>query len=261
MRTDRVTIEYSLTFGAPFHLGTGVRQGIIDRTVIRDNDGYLYVPGSTFKGVLREKCEQLASYFDAQGAKYYRVESPHDMAAALLELGNRLSIITRIFGSPSSPGRLYFENALQVEKDFWDSTDKDEKLARGRYKALQTSISTQVRLDRSRRIAVKDALYTSEYGIRDLTFQGCIRGWITCVPLGEESGPTFSLLLLLAGLHSIDRIGANKSTGKGRCSSTIKRLEHNGEEVTAETWQSWFDKLEDLGYYDAMMEEAEQGEG
>ena len=54
MRTDRIHITYELTFTTPFHCGTGLRVGLIDRTIVRDNDEYLYVPGSTIKGIVRE---------------------------------------------------------------------------------------------------------------------------------------------------------------------------------------------------------------
>src|SRR6266566_678685 len=63
-RTDRVQIDYTLAFETPFHFGTGTRIGLIDRTVVRDAEEYLYVPGSTIKGVVREHCEQLARFYE-----------------------------------------------------------------------------------------------------------------------------------------------------------------------------------------------------
>ncbi len=60
-RTDRLEVSYDLTFETPFHFGTGLRVGLVDRTVVRDHDGYLYVPGSTIKGVVREQCDWLAA--------------------------------------------------------------------------------------------------------------------------------------------------------------------------------------------------------
>src|SRR5581483_4906004 len=53
MKLDRISITYDMTFETPFHCGTGLRAGLIDRTIVRDHDGYLYVPGSTIKGVVR----------------------------------------------------------------------------------------------------------------------------------------------------------------------------------------------------------------
>src|SRR5947208_10317500 len=111
MPNDRLKIEYDLTFTTPFHCGTGIREGVIDRTVVRDGEGYLYVPGSTIKGVLRERCEQLARLYSREKK---RLSSPHDESAALAELGRQSStLITRIFGSHVVPGRLYFDDASQ----------------------------------------------------------------------------------------------------------------------------------------------------
>ncbi len=66
MQTDRLWIAYDLTFATPFHFGTGIRKGLVDRTLIRDDDDLLYVPGSTLKGVLRERCEQLTCFYEGE---------------------------------------------------------------------------------------------------------------------------------------------------------------------------------------------------
>ena len=63
MPQDFINIAYQIQFETPFHLGTGLRRGLLDRSVCRDVNGYLYIPGSTLKGVLREKCEQIARVF------------------------------------------------------------------------------------------------------------------------------------------------------------------------------------------------------
>src|SRR5712692_9672242 len=108
MQSDLLKIEYILTFATPFHFGTGIREGLIDRTVIRDDGGYLYVPGSTLKGVLRERCEQLARFYEGASGREH-VRSPHDADVALLGLGNgNPSMVARIFGSQNRPGRLFF---------------------------------------------------------------------------------------------------------------------------------------------------------
>src|SRR6266566_6481744 len=115
MSIDRVKIDYELTFKTPFHFGTGIRAGLIDRTIVRDGDGYLYVPGSTFKGVLRERCEQLARLFEELDEDMRDlIASPHEEDVALRGLGQKITMITRIFGSHNHPGRLYFEDAHQT---------------------------------------------------------------------------------------------------------------------------------------------------
>jgi CRISPR/Cas system CSM-associated protein Csm3 (group 7 of RAMP superfamily) len=265
-RPDRLQLSYQLTFATPLHFGTGLRVGLIDRTIVRDHDGFLYVPGSTIKGVLREHCELLAHLYEELDPEMYEaIASPHDEKKALWTMGRRSqpTMITRIFGSHSSPGRLFFDDAHQ--------TDAEKRLyeSQGDYKNLQTDLSTQVRIDRPSRTAARGALYTSEFGIKGLTFEGKITGWLECIETeipatispGETPAkghsPTYSLLLLLAGLSMLDRIGGSKSTGKGQCTCTITELRYGGVVSTKEDWQSWLDHLDALSYYSSAVQEVE----
>lgn len=253
-RTDRIQLTYQLTFTTPFHCGTGLRVGLIDRTIVRDHDGYLYVPGSTIKGVLREHCEHLAHlYEELDPTMDEAIASPHDEKKALWALGrySQPTMITRIFGSRSSPGHLFFDDARQADDDkrLYDSQEHGNK-GRGKYKSLQTDLSTQVRIDRPSRTSVRSALYTSEFGLKDLTFTGSITGWLECTTIETlPDGPTYSLLLLLAGLHLLERLGGNKSTGKGQCCCKITKLMWRGKEYKEADWHTWFDSLEALSYY------------
>jgi CRISPR/Cas system CSM-associated protein Csm3 (group 7 of RAMP superfamily) len=255
-RVDRVQIEYQLDFAMPFHFGTAMRVGLIDRAVLRDSSGYLYVPGSTIKGVVREHCEQLARFLDAEDGEQFYIGSPHvtrDAKAALQGYGEKVPIITRIFGSQTFPGRLFFEDARQTDLEFWDGKDINDPEDKGKYSSLQVGITTQVRLDRLTRTAVEHALYTSEFGIRDLSFQGCIRGVIECFPLpldqAAQEAPTYSLLLLLGGLLMVEHMGANKSSGKGKCNFKITQLTLGDTSYAESEWQSWMDQLELLALY------------
>lgn len=264
-RTDRIEITYQLQFTTPFHCGTGFRQGLIDRTVVRDSAEYLYVPGSTFKGMLRERCEQLARFYIEETSgetereevqeREGEIASPHNMKAALQGLGfHQPTMVTRIFGSQNVPGRLFFDEAHQKDdnKNQYDSSDSNERNGRGKYKNLQVNVYTQVRLNRPTRTAVPGALYTSEFGSNDLAFEGKILGWLECTPIGADDvdAPTYSLLLLLAGLQMIEGLGGNKSTGKGRCSCTINEMKINGEQVAESKWKSWLEQLNALANYD-----------
>jgi CRISPR/Cas system CMR subunit Cmr4 (Cas7 group RAMP superfamily) len=256
MRTDLVQIEYNLRFTTPFHCGTGIRAGLIDRTVVRNSQGHLYIPGSTFKGVLRERCAQLAQLYSEQKEL---ISSPHDAEAALLALGRTSpTLVTRIFGSQSIPGRLYFDDACQEDTQQYDSSEHGGE---GRYLSLQTDIATQVRLDRLTRTAVPGALYTSEFGTRDITLKGNVQGWLTCEAIDlAEPAPTYSFLLLLAGLHLIDRLGGNKSTGKGCCSCTLASVTLNHESIPAALWTTWLEQLGQLADYDYLLDaSSEQG--
>lgn len=259
-RIDRVDIAYTLTFTMPFHCGTGLRVGLIDRTVVRDHDGYLYIPGSTIKGVLREQCERLTCLFEDEEDKetLRSLINPHHERMAMLGRGRPLSMVTRIFGSQSVTGQLFFDDARQTieQKRFYESRGKgaiseEEAEQRKRaYQGLQTDLATQVRIARPTRTAVPGALYTSEFGIRDLTFEGAITGWLECFPITDlKDQPTYSLLLLLVGLHLLERIGSNKSSGKGRCQCRITALRYGDRTPPQAVWQSWFDHLGSLSYY------------
>ncbi len=263
-KIDRIQIDYDLKFETPFHCGTGIREGLVDRTIVRDSEEYLYVPGSTFKGVLREHCEQLARFYEQDEQMKERVQSPHNAEAALQGFGQMATMVTRIFGSQTSPGRLFFDDARQApeDKQQYDSPDDSPEKGdgKGKYKSLQVDIYTQVRLDRPTRTAVKGALYTSEFGISDITFKGTILGWLECTAVDPsihacfekvslQDAPTYSLLLLLAGLRMIERLGGNKSAGKGKCACEITGVMLNTKECTKETWHAWLEQLDALSYY------------
>jgi CRISPR/Cas system CSM-associated protein Csm3 (group 7 of RAMP superfamily) len=239
-----VQIDYELQFDAPFHLGTGIAAGLVDRTVIRDAGGNLYVPASTFKGVLREHCEQLCRFYLPNS----QIASPHDAYAALAQFGKAPTLISRIFGSPLYAGSLRFNDA------------KQEQETHNLYKEIQTSISTQVRIDRVTRTAANEALYTSEFGTRYLVFEGTIKGLLNCTPIeeftvtvqGKETytlTPTYSLLILLAGLLMVEQLGGNKSTGKGQCSCSITNVLLDRHKCTKEQWQSWIEQMDILKDY------------
>lgn len=243
-----VQIDYELSFAAPFHLGTGISTNLLDRTVVRDADQYLYVPASTFKGVLREHCERLLRFYTPTEPE--SVASPHDANAVLAELGGASTLISRIFGSQIHPGGLRFDNARQ------------EDTASRMYNKIQTSVLTQVRIDRVTRTAANEALYTSEFGAPFLTFRGTIKGQLDCVPIDDLAilvvddkeevhivTPTYSLLLLLAGLFMIERIGGNKSTGKGQCRCTIEQMLLDRCKCTEEEWRPWIEHLHLVSNY------------
>jgi CRISPR/Cas system CSM-associated protein Csm3 (group 7 of RAMP superfamily) len=250
LHTDRVELKYTLTFTMPFHFGTGLRSGLLDRTIVRNQDGYVYVPASTIKGVWREKCEQLERLYTGQ---LKLVDTPHNAKKALLGLGNTITMTTRIFGSQQHPGRLFFEDAhlTKEEKEQFDDKEK------GRYKYLQTTNYTQVRLERPSRTSIKGALYTSEFGVRNFIFEGSVNGWLECMHVADFGSPepTCSLQLLLAGLYMMEKLGGNKSTGKGACTCEITGLKLNDTKVEESHWQGWLEHLDLLELYEYVVKE------
>ena len=219
MKRDFVNIDYQIEFETPFHFGTGLRRALLDRSVCRDANGYLYIPGSTMKGVTRERCEQIAHLFDLS------VVSPHDEKAAIASFKNSTNILDRIFGSRYKPGELYFDNAtmIKTDKEFFDS---DGGRVPKRYIHLQTEARTQTSISRLLGTVKEQALFQSEFGIKTLCFEGQIYGHLEGFRIDENEW-SYALLLLVAGICANDRIGANKSTGMGKYDCQIQDLSVN----------------------------------
>jgi len=207
---NTIHLTYTMTFESSFHIGTGMAHGLIDRGVARDAAGYLYIPGSTIKGILREKCEQLSAYplFGEESKSF--IPSPH--LEHLRTFASMPTLVDRIFGSRFREGSVYFDNATMEEnpeqglgKDFFTPQH---------FKQLQVEVRTRTSISRRRQTVQEQALFRSEYGINDLTFTGTIYGNVDGPEIKDKI--SYPIVLLAAGLRLFDRIGANKSVGMGK---------------------------------------------
>lgn len=217
MKTEYIDITYQLVFESPFHFGTGMRSGLINRSMAKDAEGFLYIPGSTLKGALRERCEQLAHQF------HHKAISPH--TPDLFELESTTNLVGSIFGTRFNPGTIYFDDARMIDEDKQIfETDKGvsvPKHTETMLRSWQTFERTQAGISRLTGTAKQGHLYTTEYGLQKLHFKGQIYGVLTGIPLGGFyaggiNRGTYPLLLLLAGLLSLSQLGGNKSTGAGK---------------------------------------------
>jgi len=233
-----VKIGYTLEFKSAFHFGTGLPNGLIDRAIARNRDGYLYVPGSTLKGVLRHRCEQIAVLYGLEA------NEPHTKDSQRKEANTQNpDIITRIFGSRFLPSTLFFDDALLLTEDqaLFDGNKPETK---GKYKAKQVEERTQVSMSRQTRTAKQGHLYTSEYGIQSLRFRGQVYGYLECIPILDEP-QSYSLLILVSGLRSITRIGGNKSSGAGNVTCQIEEpFEYDGKKIEVKTTLELLSMLE-----------------
>ncbi len=256
MKTDSIQLKYKLKFITPFHCGTGLHASFINRTVVRDGGDNVYVPGSTFKGVVREQCEQLAHFYTLKDDSEMRpqIASSYDEKQALASLLGPVAMVERIFGSRNRPGLLFFDDARQYD-------DKEQEQSKDKYRSVQTDLCMQVPLDRLTRTAVPGALRTSEFGLKELVVYGSICGWLTCTALaGIEGEPSYSLLLLLAGLYMLAQLGGSKSIGKGQCVCEITRLSINNREFSNAVWLSWLEHLDMLMFYSEDVAVQKEGE-
>lgn len=249
----QVHIDYLLSFTSVFHFGTGLRKGLIDRVIARDADDYLYVPGSTIKGVVRNRCEQIVHLFK------HPVTEPHTETSSWAEAHPDATVIAQIFGSRFLPSHVYFDDAWLIEEDrkLFEPPDhlhhKEKKIKRAQFRAWQTEKRTQVKLSRLTRTAESGALYTSEYGLSDIRFEGVISGLISGVSLFEPPG-NFPLLVLVTGLRSLDHIGGNKSTGAGAISCNITNIQVDDVVISAADLLAQLEYL-DKEWYDELKKE------
>ena len=221
MQRDFISIKYQIEFETPFHCGTGLRRDLLDRSVCRDANDYVYIPGSTLKGVFRERCEQIARIAGLC------VVSPHDVRSAIASFGGDISIVDRIFGSRYRPSSVYFDDLIMISEDqkFFDFNRESHESSK-RYIHLQTETRTQTSISRLLGTAREENLFQSEFGHSQLRFEGEIYGHLEGFHIGENAW-SYSLLLLVAGISANDRIGANKSTGMGKYACQIRKIRVN----------------------------------
>jgi hypothetical protein len=62
----------------------------------------------------------------------------------------------------------------------------------------------------------------------------------------------------MASLQMIERLGGNKSTGKGKCCCKVTEVAINGTSYTEEDWQSWLDHLDTLSLYSTALDLEEE---
>lgn len=239
---DRIDLKYQLKFKSAFHCGSGLTNGLINRAVVRDTDGYLYIPGSTIKGILRESCERIAKVFGLP------VRDPHNEQQAMNTFFDAPDIVECIFGSRFKEGSLFFDNTwIETEaKHFFDSSQIEQK-----YLFMQTENRTQTRISRLTNTVLEGALYTSEFGISQLSFTGKIHGCLEGITCEMSDLPaTYQLFLFLAGIYGAERIGANCSTGFGRCQFAIQEFLVNKQKQNAQVYCANIENLilyEDAG--------------
>jgi len=231
-RTDRLSVIYSVIFESAFHCGTGLPRQLIDRSIQRDRHENPIVPGSTVKGALRDRCESLAALFGLTA------RSPHDLDAARADY-DAPDMIARIFGSRVHPGGLFFDDLRLTHTD---------RVLFERTPSFGSTVRTQVSLSRRTGAARPKFLFSSEYGPPGVTFEGKIHGHATGLPVDvPPDSPTYTTLLLVAGLLALDRLGGSRSAGAGRCRSEINTIKVNGESCD---YSPWLDRLADLEYAD-----------
>lgn len=191
------------TLAGPLHVGAGHARGLIDRAVVRDGRGQVYIPGSSLKGRTREACERPARHYGLTVC-----EPPY--AAGMCGTRGSQCIVCRIFGTPGghpdATFGLYWDNAHLTEQ--WGEAGAKLGLSYGR---------TQVSMSQRRGVGREGLLFTDEFAAEGLSFQTRISGHLNLTAVLGEPGRYYELVLLLGGLALVETLGGSTSRGAGRC--------------------------------------------
>lgn len=186
METER--INYTITFLSDWHAGSGLSSGAeADAVAIKDTQNLPYLPGKTFKGLLKDVFEDFK-----------------EVQPALLDA----NFIKRSFGEyiekdrSSAQGTWFFSNATLAENEREQIT---EEMSHFLYRNIaSTSID--------------------QNGIAD---NGSLRTMEVCVPLVLEGYidqvSVADKQILEMGFSYLRHLGSNRNRGLGRCKIQIKQ--------------------------------------
>ncbi len=226
-----IEFQLKICLEAPWHVGTGLSRGLVDRTTQRNACGDVYIPASTVKGRLRNACEHLARIYGSEANRLGPCEPPRPDRMCR---GSDACIVCSVFGSAYLGERLYVEDALM-------SAD-----SRGLYDpGIQAQPRTRVKLDRRLGAAEHGHLFTSEYAERSLVFYAGMSGLMDLTPISDNANSAYELVLLAAGAGLVKELGGDKSSGFGRCEvSIVDGIRVSGREVRVHELVEMIDELE-----------------
>ncbi|MDY0388269.1 MAG: RAMP superfamily CRISPR-associated protein [Methanolobus sp.] len=191
-------IKYKIEFLSYWHIGSGISGGVdADAVVLRDKDGFPYIPGKTLKGHLRDALQTIAG-----------------LNLDVVDIG----FINRWFGIEGGrnnnvfSGSLFFENAY-LAQSFVHKINKDEK-SQTLNRFLFEKISFTA-IDKEKGSAKKSSLRSVEVCV-PLTLYGRII-------LSDVSVDDYSEIKekLSIGMGMIGNMGAFRNRGFGKCRITL----------------------------------------
>jgi len=261
----RIRLEGTLTATSPTHIGTGETRPV-DRKkksdedvapestdismIARDCSGSPYVPGSAFRGVvrnyllqtLRSLSERIARDEDYEkvlaGAKA-RQKKQNDLYEEELE---KASLLEKVFGTPLWAGKVEFWDAPATGK-IDGSCFKDKDWDQDRQCYLVRSVA----IDPVTGAAEAHKLYTFEVAPAELSYQINIVG--QCVDDNELGMLLFALNGFNSKIYPLT-IGAMSGRGFGQMKFTLDKLYvlENTQEAVAE-WVKQANEHDYAGYH------------
>lgn len=251
---SRLELNGWLTAAAAFRIGAGRSTEVVgaDLAVIRDADGRPYIPGSSFKGVLRARLESLARAVhnhrkvacnpteesewcitkEEIADKKDDLAQQSDADKQLTDwVGNEACLICQTFGSPWLASKVQLRDLL-VDEDLWFG---------------QFQMRNGVAIDRDTETADDGKLYDFEVIPSGVSF---------AFQLLVENGEPWQRGMVLAGLRAFENgevaIGGGRSRGLGavKLASIERKFFEVGDD---ESFEAKIEKL--FGFVDGKQSE------
>jgi CRISPR/Cas system CSM-associated protein Csm3 (group 7 of RAMP superfamily) len=195
---EMTEILVTITAKTPLYIGAGAQQGTLaQRGLLKDRDGWPYIPATSLKGKLRHAVEQLVSALSKGGP----IPDPHENRALRPPDIDPPDMVSVLFGAPWLPGLVVFEDFHLVGPPALLEFKKNAP------KNPRTTERTGVSINRRRKVAADQRLYRTEvfWPGAPLEFGGTLRGELSCSQAG----------LLVAGLRLVPALGGGKTGGLG----------------------------------------------
>ena len=192
-----------LRFDSDWHVGSGAGiPGSVDRQVLRDEEGFPYVPGKSLTGILRDAAEWIADTRDT-------AEKGNKWKNALIGLfGEQPESHGGTSGSFASGAAVGIGSA-ELSRDLRNYIQELRKASGPDLCAALFTVRPGVKIDRATGRALEDHLFSTER----------VRGCTLYAPVKYLRGPLSEdeKTLLEDAVKAVRRLGGKRRRGGGRC--------------------------------------------
>ncbi len=243
-------LQYNLFLNADLHVGSGIGlPGYVDEWIVRDDDGFAYIPASEIKGQVRQSCADLIYYLErteqlvcqGQQAWQWSQEDREPSPTKYCQSHDEPCVLCALFGSPIIQGSLWFSPAEYLE-DYRRAIQEIDKYQQLQLPQRDSVSSAHASIDRLTRRAQEKHLFNLEV----LRTKQILRGSIHLtqslrVKAAEDSALSDAKLIawLIAALLFTRRIGGRRRRGWGKCFFLLAENDRDNE-LALQTLEKYF---------------------
>ncbi len=156
---------------------------------------------------MREQCERLA-----RAMKLPAPSDPHSPSSEFFIPKDQLeSLVDVLFGTRYVESTLYFRDARIRRREL-----------------SRTLVISRTAMSRGLGTVREKHLFQTEYA-EGTVLETSVTGWHRDLAVFDEGYLPYAYFFLLMGIGTVDRLGGDKSTGKGRCKMHVTRVVYNGQ--------------------------------